>query len=152
MPRLTGALITVAGFMPIGFAKLHHRPNTRAASSGSSASPCCSRGSAPGLITPYLAVKMLPKNFGQQHHGADPYDTPFYRKLRGWIDFALEQALAGHRRDGGRPGARARRHEVRPAAVLPEQRASRADPRPAHEGRRVVRRPRPNRSSAWKRC
>ena len=43
------------------------------------------------MITPYLAVKMLPKDFGKHHHGADPYDTPFYRKLRGWIDFALEK-------------------------------------------------------------
>jgi multidrug efflux pump subunit AcrB len=45
MPRLSGALITVAGFMPIGFAA-PPPPNTRAASSGSSASPWCSRGSA----------------------------------------------------------------------------------------------------------
>jgi multidrug efflux pump subunit AcrB len=44
-----------------------------------------------GLITPYLAVKMLPKDFGQKHHGADPYGSPFYRRLRGWIDLALEE-------------------------------------------------------------
>ena len=35
-----------------------------------------------GIITPYLAVKMLPKDFGKHHHGGDPYDKPFYRKLR----------------------------------------------------------------------
>ena len=32
---------------------------------------------------------MLPKDFGKAHHGADPYDTPFYRRLRSWIDFAI---------------------------------------------------------------
>ena len=90
MPRLSGALITVAGFMPIGFAH-----STTAEYAGGIFwivgiavvfSWVCS-----GLITPYLAVKMLPKDFGQHHHGADPYGTPFYRKLRGWIDFALEK-------------------------------------------------------------
>ena len=90
MPRLSGALITVAGFMPIGFAH-----STTAEYAGGIFwivgiavvfSWLCS-----GMITPYLAVKMLPKDFGQHHHGADPYGTPFYRKLRGWIDFALEK-------------------------------------------------------------
>ena len=90
MPRLSGALITVAGFMPIGFAR-----STTAEYAGGIFwivgiavvfSWLCS-----GMITPYLAVKMLPKDFGQQHHGADPYGTPFYRRLRGWIDFALEK-------------------------------------------------------------
>jgi multidrug efflux pump len=90
MPRLSGALITVAGFMPIGFAR-----STTAEYAGGIFwivgiavvfSWVCS-----GMITPYLAVKMLPKNFGQQHHGADPYGTPFYRRLRGWIDFALHK-------------------------------------------------------------
>ena len=42
-----------------------------------------------GVITPYLAVKMLPKDFGKHDHGGDPYDTPFYRKLRGLIDLAI---------------------------------------------------------------
>ena len=41
-----------------------------------------------GIITPYLAVNMLPKDFGK-HHGGDPYDTPFYRRLRPWIDLAI---------------------------------------------------------------
>src|SRR4249920_2245731 len=89
MPRLSGALITVAGFMPIGFAR-----STTAEYAGGIFwivgiavvfSWLCS-----GRIVPYLAVKMLPKDFGKKHHG-DPYDTPFYRKLRGWIDFALDK-------------------------------------------------------------
>src|SRR4030095_713099 len=44
-----------------------------------------------GIITPYLAVNMLPKDFGKHHQGSDPYDTPFYRKLRRLIDLALER-------------------------------------------------------------
>jgi multidrug efflux pump len=90
MPRLSGALITVAGFMPVGFAH-----STTAEYAGGIFwivgiavvfSWLCS-----GMIVPYLAVKMLPKDFGKHHHGADPYATPFYRRLRGWIDFALEK-------------------------------------------------------------
>jgi multidrug efflux pump subunit AcrB len=42
-----------------------------------------------GLFTPYLAVKMLPKDFGQHHGGGDPYATPFYRRLRSWIEGAI---------------------------------------------------------------
>jgi multidrug efflux pump len=89
MPRLSGALITVAGFMPIGFAH-----STTAEYAGGIFwivgiavvfSWLCS-----GIIVPYLAVKMLPKDLGKHHHG-DPYDTPFYRRLRGWIDFALDK-------------------------------------------------------------
>jgi multidrug efflux pump len=89
MPRLTGALITAAGFMPIGFSK---------STSGEYAggifwivgaavvfSWICS-----GIFTPYLAVKVLPKDLGHGHD-ANPYDGKFYRKLRGWIDFAIER-------------------------------------------------------------
>ena len=90
MPRLTGALITVAAFMPIGFAK---------SSTGEYAggifwivgTAVLFSWVVSGLFTPYLAVKMLPKDFGQHRHGTDPYDTPFYRKLRKAIDFALER-------------------------------------------------------------
>jgi multidrug efflux pump subunit AcrB len=90
MPRLTGALITVAGFMPIGFAK-----SVTGEYAGGIfwivGSAVIFSWFVSGLITPYLAVKMLPKDFGKQHTGADPYDTPFYRKLRNLIDLALER-------------------------------------------------------------
>lgn len=46
-----------------------------------------------GIITPYLAVKMLP-DFSRHGHGgahADPYDTPRYHKLRRLIDLAIER-------------------------------------------------------------
>jgi multidrug efflux pump len=87
MPRLTGALVTVAGFMPIGFSK---------STSGEYASGIFWIVGAAvvlswivsGLITPYLAVKMLPDKLAAHGHG-DPYDTPFYGRLRRLIDAAL---------------------------------------------------------------
>ena len=90
MPRLTGALITVACFMPIGFAK-----STTGEYAGGIfwivGTAVLFSWVVSGIITPYLAVKMLPKDFGKHHHGGDPYDKPFYRRLRGWIDLALER-------------------------------------------------------------
>ncbi len=88
MPRLTGALITVAGFMPIGFSK---------SSTGEYAggifwivgTAVVFSWFVSGVITPYLAVKMLPDL--KKHAGGDSYQTPFYRKLRGLIDLAIER-------------------------------------------------------------
>jgi multidrug efflux pump subunit AcrB len=90
MPRLTGALITVAAFMPVGFSQ-----STTGEYAGGIfwivGTAVLFSWFVSGLITPYLAVKMLPKDFGKHHQGADAYDTPFYRKLRRSIDFALER-------------------------------------------------------------
>ena len=90
MPRLTGALITTAAFMPIGFAK-----STTGEYAGGIfwivGTAVLFSWVVSGLITPYLAVKMLPTDFGKKHHGSDPYDTAFYRKLRRSIDFAIER-------------------------------------------------------------
>jgi multidrug efflux pump subunit AcrB len=87
LPRLTGALITIAAFMPIGFAK-----STTGEYAGGIfwivGAAVLFSWLVSGLFTPYLAVKMLPKNVGQ-HHSGDPYDTPFYRKLRRLIELAL---------------------------------------------------------------
>jgi multidrug efflux pump subunit AcrB len=88
MPRLTGALITAAGFMPVGFSK-----STTGEYAGGIFwivgaavvfSWLCS-----GLFTPYLATKMLPADFGKHHHGGDPYGGKFYTRLRGLIDGAI---------------------------------------------------------------
>src|SRR4029077_19776939 len=76
MPRLTGALITVAAFMPVGFA----RSSTGEYAGGIfwMLGPAVSFSRIrSGLFTPYLAVKMLPKDFGKHSHGTDPYATPF---------------------------------------------------------------------------
>ncbi|MHC8367242.1 efflux RND transporter permease subunit [Pseudomonas sp. ZT5P21] len=90
MPRLTGALITVVGFLPIGLSQ-----STTGEYAGGIFwivgaavlfSWICS-----GIFTPYLAVKMLPNDLGKHQHGADLYDTKFYRTLRRLIDTAIER-------------------------------------------------------------
>jgi multidrug efflux pump subunit AcrB len=86
MPRLTGALITVAAFMPIGFSK-----STTGEYAGGIfwivGTAVVFSWFVSGVITPYLAVKMLPDL--KKHAGGDSYQTPFYKKLRGWIDSAI---------------------------------------------------------------
>jgi multidrug efflux pump subunit AcrB len=90
MPRLTGALITVVGFLPIGMSQ-----STTGEYAGGIFwivgaavlfSWICS-----GIFTPYLAVKMLPNDLGKHQHGDDPYGTTFYRRLRRLIDAAIER-------------------------------------------------------------
>ena len=89
MPRLTGALVTIAAFMPIGFAK-----STTGEYAGGIfwivGAAVLFSWVVSGLFTPYLAVNMLPKDFGQHHHADAPYQGPFYRRLRGWINRAIE--------------------------------------------------------------
>lgn len=89
MPRLTGALVTAAGFLPIGLSK-----STTGEYAGGIFwivgaavlfSWVCS-----GIFTPYLAVKMLPADFGK-HHAGSAYDGKFYRRLRGMIDWSIER-------------------------------------------------------------
>ena len=88
MPRLTGALITVVGFLPIGLSK-----STTGEYAGGIFwivgaavlfSWICS-----GIFTPYLAVRMLPKDLDKHQHG-EQHDTKFYRNLRRLIDAAIE--------------------------------------------------------------
>jgi len=94
MPRLTGALITTAAFMPIGFAQ-----STTGEYAGGIfwivGTAVLFSWIVSGIITPYLAVLMLPKDLGKHHHvgdpAFDPYGTHFYRRLRGWIDRAIER-------------------------------------------------------------
>ena len=87
MPRLTGALITAAAFMPIGFS----RSTTGEYAGGIFwivGTAVVFSWFVSGVITPYLAVKMLP-DFKKHEHGGDQYQTPFYKRLRGWIDLAI---------------------------------------------------------------
>jgi len=92
LPRLTGALVTAAAFMPIGFA----RSSTGEYAGGIFwivGTAVVFSWLVSGLFTPYLAVKMLP-DFAKHHQGgthADPYGTPFYGRLRKAIGFALER-------------------------------------------------------------
>ncbi|MBX9631123.1 MAG: efflux RND transporter permease subunit [Burkholderiales bacterium] len=92
MPRITGALITVAAFMPIGFA----RSSTGEYAGGIFwivGTAVLFSWVVSGLFTPYLAVKLLP-DFAKHHQPgahADPYETPFYRRLRSCIRFAIDR-------------------------------------------------------------
>jgi multidrug efflux pump subunit AcrB len=89
MPRLTGALITTAAFMPIGFSK-----STTGEYAGGIfwivGTAVIFSWFVSGIITPYLAVKMLP-DVKKHDRGGDPYQTPFYQKFRRLIDGAIEQ-------------------------------------------------------------
>ncbi len=91
MPRLTGALITVAGFMPIGFAK---------STTGEYAGGIFWIVGIAVLFSWLVLgpVHALPRGEDAAEGlrqaritARDPYDTPFYRKLRGCIDLALER-------------------------------------------------------------
>ena len=89
MPRLSGALITTAAFMPIGFSK-----STTGEYAGGIfwivGTAVLFSWLVSGLITPYLAVKMLP-DFSKHQHGGDPYGSRGYQRLRRWIDGAIEK-------------------------------------------------------------
>ena len=139
MPRLTGALITVAAFMPIGFSQ-----STTGEYAGGIfwivGTAVLFSWVVSGIITPYLAVNMLPKDFGKHHHGGDPYDTPFYRKLRGWIDLAIERRWWVIGATVAALALADLRQPLRAAAVLPQQLAAGAGRRAAPEGRLFVRR------------
>ena len=109
MPRLTGALITVAAFMPIGL-----RKSTTGEYAGGIfwivGTAVLFSWFVSGLITPYLAVKMLPRTSSKHdarrrsvRHALLPQAArPDRRRHRA--------ALVGDRRDGRRARARARRH------------------------------------------
>ena len=78
-PMLTGTLVTVAGFMPVGFAK---------SISGEYAGgifwvvgvALVASWFVAVIFTPYLGVLLLPKTM--KAHGADPYARPMYERLR----------------------------------------------------------------------
>ena len=106
MPRLTGALITVAGFMPIGFSQVDHR---RIRGRHLLDRRHCGAVSwlVSGMFTPYLAVKMLPKDFGK-HHARRPVRHAVLPQAARLDRPRHRTPLAGDRRHGGRSGARGR--------------------------------------------
>ncbi len=111
MPRLTGALITVAAFMPIGFSK-----STTGEYAGGIfwivGTAVLFSWVVSGLFTPYLAVKMLPKDFGKHHHGARPVRHAVLPQAARLDRPRHRAALVGHRRHRRRARARAVRHEA----------------------------------------
>jgi multidrug efflux pump subunit AcrB len=78
-PMLTGTLVTVAGFLPVGFA-----PSTAGEYAGRHLlNPVPSRFSRPGIVavvfTPYSGVKLLPGSWRTRSARGvlrNPYDTP----------------------------------------------------------------------------
>lgn len=86
-PMLTGTLITVAGFMPVGFAQ---------SIAGEYAGgifwvvglALVASWIVAVVFTPYLGVLMLPAKM--KVHG-NPYDRPIYNRLRHWISFCVRR-------------------------------------------------------------
>ncbi len=86
-PMLTGTMITVAGFMPVGFAK-----SIAGEYSGGIfwvvGVALIASWFVAIIFTPYLGVKLLPAHMEHAAH-ADPYDKPFYVRLRRWVDWCV---------------------------------------------------------------
>jgi len=92
-PRLTGALVTAAGFLPIGFAVSSTGEYAGAIFTVVGIALLASWLVA-GMFTPYLGMKLLPKV--HVHHDADPnaiYDTPMYRRLRGAVRWCVDHCV-----------------------------------------------------------
>lgn len=87
-PMLSGTLITIAGFLPVGFA-----PSTAGEYAGNIfwivGFALIVSWIVAVIFTPYLGVKMLPniKPVAGGYHAI--YDTPNYRRLRGIIGFSV---------------------------------------------------------------
>ncbi len=90
-PMLTGTLITAAGFLPVGFAKSAAGEYTFSIFAVVTIALLVSWIVAV-VFTPYLGYKLLdPEKLiaKAQRHGADVYDTPFYRRLRDTVVWCL---------------------------------------------------------------
>jgi multidrug efflux pump len=92
-PMLTGTLITVAGFLPVGFAR---------SAAGEYAGgifwvvgiALVASWVVAVIFTPYLGVKLLPDYAGRGDHHRDPYQTRMYRGLRWAITACVRHPLA----------------------------------------------------------
>nr|WP_295371338.1 efflux RND transporter permease subunit [uncultured Sphingosinicella sp.] len=88
-PMLTGTLVTIIGFLPVGFA---------ASSAGEYAGnifwivafALIASWFVAVLFTPYMGVKLLPAVQPKAGGHAAIYDTPGYRKLRGLITWCVD--------------------------------------------------------------
>ncbi|HXC07760.1 MAG TPA: efflux RND transporter permease subunit [Steroidobacteraceae bacterium] len=107
-PMLTGTLVTVSGFLPIALAKSATGEYTRSIFEVSAIALLLSWLAAV-VVIPLLGYHILSEHptrraFGfhrdasshaataappAQHH--DVYDTPFYRRLRGWIGWCVDR-------------------------------------------------------------
>jgi len=90
-PMLTGTLITAAAFTPVGFSKSAASEYTISIFQVVTIALLVSWVVAV-VFTPYLGYKLLdPAKLiaKAQRHGADVYDTPFYRRLRAVVEWCL---------------------------------------------------------------
>ncbi|MET3106482.1 multidrug efflux pump [Oxalobacteraceae bacterium GrIS 2.11] len=86
-PMLTGTLVTIAGFMPVGFAK---------SAAGEYAggifwvvgTALIASWIVAVIFTPYLGILLLPKVHAG-HAAHDPYDSARYRRFRKLIDWCV---------------------------------------------------------------
>ncbi|MBU9560325.1 efflux RND transporter permease subunit [Burkholderia multivorans] len=96
-PMLTGTLVTVSGFLPIALAKSSTGEYTRSIFEVSAIALIASWFAAVVLI-PLLGYHLLAERKKHAHdahlpddHEHEIYDTRFYRRLRGWIDWCIER-------------------------------------------------------------
>ncbi|WP_367025365.1 efflux RND transporter permease subunit [Methylococcus sp. ANG] len=88
-PMLTGTLITIAGFLPVGLARSQAGEYTQAIFQVVGLSLLLSWFGAV-IFTPYLGFMALrPKGAGAGF-AHELYDTPFYNRLRGWVSACVE--------------------------------------------------------------
>lgn len=89
-PMLSGTLVTVAGFLPVGFA-----PSGAGEYAGNIfwivGFALIASWFVAVAFTPYLGVKLLPAIKPVPGGHAAIYDTPFYRRLRSVITFAVRR-------------------------------------------------------------
>lgn len=91
-PMLTGTLITAAGFMPVGFAKSGAGEYTFSIFAVVTIALLVSWIVAV-VFTPYLGYKLLdPKKLAEKYAAhPDIYDTPFYRRFRGLVEWCVRR-------------------------------------------------------------
>jgi multidrug efflux pump len=88
-PMLTGTLITIAGFLPVGLAKSQAGEYTVAIFQVIGISLLLSWIGAV-VFTPYLGFLMLKVRANSGTLGHDLFETPFYNRLRRWVDACVE--------------------------------------------------------------
>jgi multidrug efflux pump subunit AcrB len=104
-PMLTGTLVTVSGFLPIALAQSQTGEYTRSIFQVSAIALLLSWFAAV-IVIPLLGYRLLSERpdshkharngtsspaGGHDHH--DVYNTPFYRRLRGWIGWCVEHRV-----------------------------------------------------------
>jgi len=88
-PMLTGTLITVAGFLPVGLAQSSAGEYTVAIFQVVGISLILSWLGAV-IFTPYLGYLILKVKANTTETNHDHFATPFYNRLRHWVDYCLE--------------------------------------------------------------